>query len=139
MTDITLAGITLPGDLYWSDEFTAWKVGQARKTSLTGALILHVGALQTGRPITLETTQDGSAWVAPIQLDTLRQLQAIEADPNAGPFTLVLPEHNAGTRTFSVHFRRDDGAAIEARPIRFASPALDADYFAITLRLIQVD
>ena len=57
MTDITLAGITLPGDLYWSDEFTAWKVGQARKTSLTGALILHVGALQTGRPITLETNR----------------------------------------------------------------------------------
>lgn len=139
MSDITLAGITLPGDLYWSDEFNAWKVGQARKTSLTGALILHASALQTGRPVTLETTQEGSAWVAPIRLDTLRQLQAIEADVAEGPFTLVLPAHNTGTRSMNVAFRRDDGAAIEARPIRFASPALDADYFAITLRLIQVD
>lgn len=139
MTDITLAGVTLPGDLYWSDEFTAWKVGQARKTSLTGALILHVGALQAGRPITLETTQEGGAWVAPIRLDTLRALQALESDPDAGPFTLVLPEHNTGTRSMTVTFRRDEGAAIEARPIRFISPAVDADYFAITLRLIQVD
>ena len=139
MTDINLAGITLPGDLYWSDEFNAWKVGQARKTSLTGALILHASALQSGRPVTLETTQEGGAWVAPIRLDTLRQLQTIEADVEAGPFTLILPEHNSGTRSMSVVFRRDDGAAIEARPIRFASPAIDTDYFAITLRLIQVD
>ena len=64
MTDITLAGITLPGDLVWSDEFQSWKVGQARKTSLTGALILHVGTLQAGRPITLETSQEGDNWVA---------------------------------------------------------------------------
>ena len=138
MTDITLDGITLPGDLYWSDEFTSWKVGQARKASLTGALILHESALQAGRPVTLETTQEGNAWIAPIPLATLRQLQALEEDVDEPPFTLVLPDHNSGTRSMTMKFRRDDGAAIEARPIRFASPALDADYFAITLRLIQV-
>lgn len=139
MPDITLAGITLPGDLQWSDEFTSWKVGQARKTSLTGALILHHSALLAGRPITLETSQEGNDWVAPLRLDTLRQLQALEANVEDGPFTLVLPAHNSGTRSMTVEFRRDDGAAIEARPIKFAAPAYDADYFAITLRLIQVD
>ena len=139
MSDITLAGITLPGDLFWSDEFSTTLVGQARKYSLTGALIIQESVLQTGRPITLETTQDGNAWVAPVQLDTLRLLQALEADPDEAPFALVLPAHNAGTRSFNVAFRRDDGAPIEARPIRFAAPAMDTDYFAITLRLIQVD
>lgn len=139
MTDITLAGITLPGDLIWSDEFNSWKVGQARKTSLTGALILHVGTLQSGRPITLETTQEGDNWVAPVRLDVLRALQELEEDPDAEPLELVMPEHNAGTRTFSVAFRRDEGSAIEARPIRNISPAIDADYYALTLRLIQVD
>lgn len=139
MTDITLAGITLPGDLVWSDEFQSWKVGQARKTSLTGALILHVGILQGGRPITLETSQEGDNWVGLIRLDTLRALQALEEDPDAEPLSLVLPDHNTGTRTLSVAFRRDDGKAIEARSIRVISPFVDADYFAITLRLIQVD
>lgn len=138
MTDITLAGVTLPGDLYWSDEFTAWKVGQTRKTSLTGALILHESALLAGRPITLETTQEGSNWVAPLRLDQLLQLQALEEDVEAGPFELVMPDYNAGIRSFTVRFNRDGGKAIEARPIRFISPAVDADYFAVTLRLIQV-
>lgn len=138
MTDITLAGITLPGDLYWSDEFASWKVGQVRKTSLTGALILHESALIAGRPITLETTQEGSNWVAPLRLEELLQLQALEEDVAAGPFTLVMPDHNAGTRSFTVRFNRDGGKAIEAKPIRFIAPAIDADYFAVTLRLIQV-
>ena len=138
MTDITLAGITLPGDLNWSDEFDSWKVGQVRKTSLTGAQIFHESALLAGRPITLETSQDGDAWVAPLRLDVLRQLQALEEDVAAGPFELVLPAHNSGTRSFFVRFSRDGSKAIEAKPLRFISPASDTDYFAVTLRLIQV-
>ncbi|WP_447940097.1 hypothetical protein [Pseudoxanthomonas mexicana] len=139
MSDIILAGITLPGDLFWSDEFSATLVGQARKYSLTGALIIQESVAQAGRLITLETTQEGDSWVAPVRLDTLRLLRELEADPDEAPFTLVLPEHNTGTRSFNVAFRRGDGAPIEARPIRFASPAIDTDLFAITLRLIQVD
>ena len=138
MTDITLAGIILPGDLNWSDEFNSWKVGQTRKVSLTGALILHESALLAGRPITLETTQEGNNWVAPVRLSVLRELQALEEDVDADPYTLVLPDHNDGTRTFAVKFNRDGGSAIQAKPIRFISPAIDDDYFAITLRLIQV-
>ena len=139
MSDITLAGITLPGDLFWSDEFSDTLVGQARKYSLTGALIIQESVRQAGRAITLETTQYRDTWVAPVRLDTLRLLQALEADPDEAPFALVLPDHNAGTRTFNVAFRRGDGQPIEARPTKFASPAIDTDLFAITLRLIQVD
>jgi hypothetical protein len=109
------------------------------KTSLTGALIVHESALQAGRPITLESTQDtGGAWVAPLTLDALNQLRALEADINAGPFTLLMPDYNAGTRSFTVRFRRDGGKAIEARPIKFIVPYVNANYFATTLRLIQV-
>lgn len=136
---IVLAGITLPGDLQWTDEFTAWKVGQVARTSLTGALIVHESVRQAGRPITLESQQEGSGWVGIVSLDTLRALQASEESPVAGPFQLVLPAHNAGTRSFTCIWRREGGAAIEARPARFISPYVDGDWFAVTLRLLQVD
>lgn len=136
---ITLDGITLPADLEWTDEFTAWKVGQVARTSLTGALIVYESVRQAGRPITLETTRDGQRWVAPIRLDMLRALQASEESPAAGPFPLLLPAHNAGTRAFTCIWRREGGSAIEARPIRFITPFVDGDWFAVTLRLLQVD
>lgn len=134
----SLAGIELPEDLSWSDEFTAWKVGQSVKTSLTGARIVQESALQAGRPITLESTQDGRRWAAVVSLATLRQLQALEAAPRTSAMPLVLPAHNDGVRTFDVLWRRSDGAALEAKPLRFAIPARDADFFSITLRLMTV-
>lgn len=137
MSDIVLGGITLPGDLQWTDEFTAWKVGQNIKTSLTGARIVQEAALQDGRPITLESTRDGNAYVAPVRLDVLRALQALEETPGA-TYTLVLPAHNSGTRSFTVAFNREGGPAITATPIRFAAPALDTDFFAVSLRLMTV-
>lgn len=138
MTDITLDGITLPGDLFWSNEFTAWKVGQSQRRSLTGALVVHESAVQVGRPITLETTSNGNTYVAAIALPVLQQLQALEAQTRTTPMTLVLPAHNTGTRSFDVLFDRTSGKALEARPLLFASPYIDEDYFAITLRLITV-
>lgn len=138
MTDITLAGITLPGDLFWSNEFTAWKVGQSQRRSLTGALVVHESAVQVGRPITLETISNGNTYVAAIALPVLQQLQALEAQTRTTPMTLVLPAHNTGTRSFDVLFDRGSGKALEARPLLFASPYIDDDHFAITLRLITV-
>jgi len=138
MSRILLAGIELPADLQWIDEFTAWKVGQAVRTSLTGARIVQESALQAGRPITLQTQRDGSAYVGPVTLDVLRALQASEEQPRSTPLPLLLPAHNGGERALSVAWRRTDGAAIEAEPIRFAVPALDGDYFSINLRLMTV-
>lgn len=138
MTDIILAGITLPGDLYWSNEFTAWKIGQSQRRSLTGALVVQESAVQVGRPITLETTSSGNKYVAAIALPLLQQLQALEAQTRTAPMTLVLPGHNGGTRSFDVLFDRSSGKALEARPLLFASPYIDDDHFAITLRLITV-
>lgn len=145
MTDILLesaspvASITLPGDLLWSDEFTAWKVGQAQRRSLTGAMVIQESLVQEGRRITLQTTTAGSnRYVAAVSLPVLLQLQALEAATRTAPMTLTMPAHNSGTRTFSVLWNRADGAALEATPILFASPYLDDDHFAITLRFLTV-
>jgi hypothetical protein len=138
MSRIVLAGIELPADLQWTDEFTGWRVGQAIKTSLTGARIVQESSLQAGRPITLQTQRDGSAWVGPVTLDVLRALQVSEEQPRSTPLALILPDHNGGDRQFAVAWRRSDGAGIEAEPIRFAVPALDGDYYSITLRLMTV-
>ena len=138
MSEITLDTITLPGDLFWSDEFTAWKVGQLQRVSVTGARIVNESELQSGRLVTLETTQSGNAYVGAITLPVLMQLQALEAQARTVPMVLTLSQHNSGTRSFNVLFNRAGGKALEARPLLFASPYIDSDYFAITLRLIQV-
>ena len=138
MSEITLDTITLPGDLFWSDEFMAWRVGQLQRVSVTGALVVNESALQAGRPMTLETTQSGNAYVAAITLPVLLELQALEAQTRTVPMVLTVPAHNGGTRSFNVMFNRAGGKALEARPLLYASPYIDGDYFAITLRLIQV-
>ncbi|MDH0185895.1 hypothetical protein N7676_00345 [Stenotrophomonas sp. GD03993] len=138
MTRIVLAGIELPADLQWTDEFTAWKVGQQARTSLTGALVVQESARQAGRPITLQTTRDGTAYVGVVSLPVLRALQASESEARLAPLDLVMPAHNSGERSFQVRWRRTDGPAIEVDPTRFAVPALDADLFSITLRLMTV-
>ncbi|HHA2845496.1 TPA: hypothetical protein ACOFCF_001078 [Stenotrophomonas maltophilia] len=138
MTRILLAGIELPADLQWTDEFTAWRVGQQVRSSLNGAMIVQESARQAGRPITLQTTRDGTAYVGVVALPIVRALQASESEARLPPLELVMPAHNGGDRTFQVRWRRVDGPAIEVEPTRFAVPALDSDLFSITLRLMTV-
>lgn len=138
MTRITLAGIELPADLQWTDEFTGWQIGQQVRNSLTGALIVQESKRQAGRPITLQSTRDGAAYVGVVSLPILRALQDSESTLQIAPLELVLPAHNGGERTFQVRWRRSEGAAIEAEPLRFAAPAIDQDHFSVTLRLMTV-
>ncbi|HDS1531974.1 TPA: hypothetical protein QEK88_001825 [Stenotrophomonas maltophilia] len=138
MTRILLAGIELPADLQWTDEFTAWRVGQQVRNSLNGAMIVQESARQAGRPITLQTTRDGTAYVGVVALPIVRALQASESEARLSPLELVMPAHNGGDRTFQVRWRRVDGPAIEVEPTRFAVPTLDSDLFSITLRLMTV-
>lgn len=135
----TIDGITVPDDIEWTDEFTSWKVGQVIRKSLNGAQIIHESSMQAGRPITLESGHDASGFYGVVTLDVLRALQASEEAGDEQPFDVMLPNHNSGTRTFSCLWRRDGGEAITARAKRFIAPYADADFFAVTLRLIQVD
>lgn len=134
-----LAGIALPDDIQWTDEFTAWKVGQIIRPTLTGALVVQEAAMQAGRPITLQGFDDGgSRYVAPITLSQLNALRALEETAGGANMTLTLLGAGDTTRSFTVRFRRTDGPAIEARPIKYQIPAEAADWFLATIRLIQV-
>jgi hypothetical protein len=135
----SLAGIELPEDIQWADEFTAWKVGQVIRPTLTGALVVQEAALQAGRPITLQGFDDGgNRYVAPLTLATLNALRALEETAGGSDMTLILPAAGDTTRSFTVRFRRTDGPAIEARPLKYQVPAENADRFLATIRLIQV-
>lgn len=140
MSDIVLGGITLPGDMQWIDEFAPWRVGQAVRTTLGGALVIHQSARQAGRPITLQTYDAGaSKYAGAIPLATLNALRTLEDQVATTPLTLSIPGYNGGAaRTFDVLFRRSDGAAIEAEPLIFKAPFHDTDYFRVVLRLIEV-
>lgn len=135
----SLDGVELPEDLEWADEYTAWKVGQVIRPSLTGALIVQEAAMQAGRPVTLQSLDLGSGtFVAPVTLDVLNALRAREESAGAAAMVLTIPASGGGSRTMSVRWRRTDGPAIEARPLAYKIPAEPGDFFLITLRLFQV-
>lgn len=120
-----LAGVQLPDNLYWSDEFQWSAAAQTRAYSLTGALLLEEAPRQAGRPITLE-----GMWV---ERTTVEAVQAL-ADAPGSDRLLTLPDG----RQFSVRFRHDGGPAVDARPLHpVATPAPDTLY-SLTLRLLEV-
>lgn len=126
---IILDGITLPEDLWWEDE-TGWTPVEQSDTefSVTGALLLHTGVKQAGRPITLAGSEDAS-WLA---RSTVLALMALAAVP-AKEMTLTLHD-----RTFTVIFNHGDGKPLEATPIYKKSPPDDEDYYWLIIRLMEV-
>lgn len=136
---VSLGGVALPEDIDWPDEYTAWKVGQVLRTSLTGALIVQEAVRQAGRSITLASTDLGNGrYVALVTLDVLNALRSLEEVGGGASLQLVLIGSGEVERTFTVRFNRAGGAAIEARPIKQVVPVESSDYFFITLRLITV-
>lgn len=124
---ITLAGIELPDDLDWEDEFGWEPVGQVITPTLTGAIIVEETVQSEGRPITLRS--DGEAWV---RRSTVLELQALAAGPSAR-----MPLHLNG-RIFTVIWRRESGGGLEAKQLyRIADPDTQTPY-EITLRLLEV-
>ena len=133
MPDITLTdGATLPvtltADLQWSDEFDWRPVQQSVELSLTGAPIIDCGSVRGGRPITLVGSMSDGGWITRAQLDQLDGLSRV-----AGlQLTLTL----RGVPR-SVVFRHQDGA-ISAVPIVGYSDPDDSDFYAVTLRLMEI-
>ena len=126
---ITLDDITLPVDLHWSDEFDWTPVAQGAEYTLAGALAIETGVMQAGRPITLEGGED-RAWATRA---TVLLLQAAAALPGE---TMTLTLNDA--RTFTVAFRHGDGLPVEARPIVPYNTPAAGDWYALTLRLMEV-
>jgi hypothetical protein len=126
---VTLAGIVLPLDMVWVDEFSGHGVGQVITPTLTSALVVEESAQPSGRKFTLES--DG-AWV---DRSTVLALQALVETPLDGTtITLVW----ADGRTFGVVFDRGSGAAVEAEEVyRLAAGDHTATHvYSLTLRLI---
>lgn len=133
---ITLAAnavtLTLDPDLQWRDEFEWFAIQETVERGLTGALIIDRAEKVKGRPITLAPPSEEAAWQSRA---TITQLQAWESDP-ALTMTLSLRGE-----TFSVQFRRHDGAPFEAQPVVFVADPLPGgfgDWYLVTLRLIEV-
>ncbi len=128
----TEAALLLPDDLLWSDEH-AWTPAVSSVSYLiTGALLVQSATRQAGRPITLAGPTD-MAWVTRATLETLRNWAAVALSDTTGRFALTL----ADGRVFTVAFRHQD-TAIEAEPVLGIPARSDADFYRLTLRLMEI-
>lgn len=120
---VTLAGIDLPPDILWTDEFDHDAIAQAQTRTLGGALVVEETALTAGRRITLG---GASIWVTRATVKALRALSE-QAD--------TVHTLNLRGQTFSVIFERP---AIEAQAVIELADATDTDRYEITLHLLTV-
>lgn len=140
MTGITLGSIaagtvTLPGDMQWMDEFTWLPTASQVEIASNGALLIEESVQLAGRPITLEGRMDGSVGFALPTRAVLVALRAMAAVVHQDPLTLTFEDAS----TYQVRFRHDAGTpAVEATPMKHIVPALETDFYSLTLRLIQV-
>lgn len=126
---ITLAGIELPDDLDWQDEYGGWSpVKREHTEGGTGKLIIQCGLRKDGRPITLASTSQGTtgAWC---KRSVVEQIRSKLTETGVMPL-------NIHGREFSVVWSDADPFSAE-QIVRVADPD-DDDYYAILLKLIEV-
>ncbi|MDO3514862.1 hypothetical protein Q3P06_23510 [Ralstonia pseudosolanacearum] len=122
------AVLALPDDLLWADEHAWTPAVAAVSYLLTGALLVESAARQKGRPITLVGAAD-MAWVTRATVNTL---YAWAATPGR-QFELA----HTDSRVFTVAFRHHE-TAIEAEPVMGFPAQRDADFYRLTLRLMEI-
>lgn len=127
---LTVGGtsVTLPDDLYWSDEFGWSPVQQSTDRSITGALIVSTAARTGGRPITLQPIDNDSAWMQRAVLEQLRAWAAVAGQQ----MTLLL---RGVSRT--VIWRHDEAPAIAAEPVVHYSDTDPDDRYTVTLKFLE--
>lgn len=129
---ITLAvgatSIDLSPDLFWNDQFAWAPVEQTVDRSITGALIIQASARVAGMPITLQASDDTSAWMP---LSAVQQLMTWAATP-LQQMTLTIA---SVART--VIFRHQDGP-LEAKPVVFYNDQQADDNYIATLRFMEI-
>jgi hypothetical protein len=122
------ASVITLDDLRWIDELAWSPVRQEVDYSITGALVVHVGTMQAGRLITLQSPDQLSGW---INRSALVQCRAWAATPGQ---VLTLMHDGA---TYSVAWRTHD-TAIDADPLVPFSDTSAADLYRVTLRLMTI-
>lgn len=121
--------ITLPPDLYWSDEHEWHPVEQNVERTITGALIVEAAIRTGGRPITLQPEDEGSAWIS---LADLQALEAWAATPGK-----VMSLNIRGVAR-DVIFRHHDNGGMNAKPVVHYSAPDSTDFYLATVRLMEV-
>ena len=118
-----LDGIQIDDDLEWTDEFE-WSPREASaERSITGAMIIEPGpALDTGRPVTLQGSQE-RAWHDRATVESL-----MTKTESTAPMALTLWDG----RQLQVGWRWEDG------PLEATELWPGAGYFVLTLRLRTV-
>ncbi|MEF3081860.1 hypothetical protein V3391_06490 [Luteimonas sp. SMYT11W] len=130
---LRLGTIDLPADMRWQDEFRWLPTASQVEVASDGALWIEESAQRAGRPITLESGTDGAGHWAVTTRATVAALHALASEPRQAPLLLELEDG----RTFNVRFRHADNA-VEAEPLIHIAPHVSADYYHLTLRLMQV-
>ena len=131
---VSLAGIELPRDVEWTDEFGWLPTAAQVDVTCGGSLVVEESAQLAGRPITLRGVFSGSRGYALAPRTVIKALHALASEPQAAPMPLLLEDG----RSFDVRFRHHDGVAFEAQPARHIAPHEDSDLYAFTLRLMVV-
>lgn len=121
--------LTLHPDLLWPDENNWHPVEQTVQRTITGAVIVSVGARIKGRSITLQPEDQSSAWMSRTTIEALRNWAAVPGKQ----MTLTL----RGI-AYSVIFRHHDGQAVDATPIIHYNDVEASDWYSITLRFMEV-
>ncbi len=121
--------VNLSDDLLWADENSWNPVEQSGQRTITGALIVSSATRVGGRPITLQPEDESSAWMTSATLAALRSLAAVPGRV----MTLTLRG-----QTYSVIFRHQDGAGVEAVPVVHYRDVNSGDFYRVTIRLMEL-
>lgn len=129
MTD--LAGIALPDESFWMDEFDWTPIGQSVEIDITGGLVVEYAPGRSGRPITVR-----AEWITRAALQSLENLRDAETQD-----AMVL--NLSGNRTFDVLFRHHEGPPIQVEPVverpDYSNASEDnPDYFNVVIKLMEV-
>jgi hypothetical protein len=120
--------VELHPDLFWSDELTWSPVQQTSTRTVTGALVVQSQAMVGGRPITLESVDDNSAWMWREVVEAVRNWAAVPGKE------LTLTLHGD---TYSVIFRHQDGG-FESSPVIFYNDVISTDWYTVVIRLQEI-
>jgi len=121
--------VNLHPDTFWSDEANWFPVEQVAARTITGALVVSAATRIAGRPITLQPFDESSGWVQAPAVTQLRNWAAVKGQQ----LTLTLR-----AQTFTVIFRHHEPPAFEATQIKFQRDIDSADWFTVTLRLMEI-
>lgn len=122
------ATVTLPDDLFWSDEFAWSPVASSLEYSTTGAALIDVGTKLSGRPMTL-AAEENTCWTTRSTVDALK----VMADVAGLEITLTIY-----TKTYTVIFAPGE-KPFDAEPVWQEMPvAIEDKYELQAVRFITI-